>query len=1068
MAKLKIETTPNFSIIDIQNAYRKLKSYIYYDNFFIYLRQQVAEFESEETFEKKLEKLLAYLNTKSDLSKEKYFTDLLYQINYTVVPKSYKEDKVDEDFIITNKFSKDHYEIEQVNYLIDAPVEIHLIAILWILREGKALVKTYKKDNYAYSLEIDSTTDNVVDGLRLFKPYFEQYQKWRDKAIDAAQHFVEKDTDVLMISLDVKKYFYNINLNKDALSKDIVNNLSKDENKKNELLITPLLFDIHKAYQEKLILINGYTKEDILPIGLLSSGIIGNWYLKDLDEAIINNLSPAYYGRYVDDIVIVLSNTTVPPKEGKKWVFNKFFVDRKILKPKEDSLDNEANKDVANKDDCSKKNDITYTFINKPKIELQKNKTAIYAFGSKESKAVLDKFKKNIEKNSSAFWFLPEAKSVNDDFNESVYELTYSDTVNKIRSVQGIKQSKYGASIFLAKKIKLSLLSKKEKEDNTPEQILTFFKGRMNLEFNSIWEKALTYFVVNKDDQSFWFFVKETLSSIDKLEYSDIKLLDSLRNKKSEFDKVNEKELKVKLNTAILRIEEQIKQFEELLTDVKRKQGIFLKNCIALSTSLNPNFINDYLLERLKEVKYPWFTIDETNNLMIKYRQTNLFRHYFVIHPLLNFSNYQGNISFIDFNIDNYKGLSIENKKFKYSPRFIYLNELIHFHSFKRIYDITQKNSLENDDIFLHNQEGRTEETSYTFQENQVIEQSLEEYFQINYRLRNPQNYENRENKMILKEQNKLLSGYYKNLKTKNKSDSIVFDDILIGEKLKKPDKIKIAIANTIVKPSNIEASMLYDPNLTSERSEDIIHILNQAEKNKADFLVMPEVSIPYQWLPVIAEESRRKQRAIIGGLEHIRINNVCYNFLLTCLPVERNGIKDVIINLRLKNHYSPGESKVIRHNRKFIPKPFRFTYNKFRWKGVHFSVYNCYELADITHRALFRSDVDILFASEYNKDVNYFSNIADTISRDVHCYFVQVNSSDWGDSRITKPSKTESKDIMRLKGGKNSVVLYEEIDLKELRKFQSKTIDGQDTNLFKNTPPEYSHEKAQKRLTQK
>jgi hypothetical protein len=217
-----------------------------------------------------------------------------------------------------------------------------------------------------------------------------------------------------------------------------------------------------------------------------------------------------------------------------------------------------------------------------------------------------------------------------------------------------------------------------------------------------------------------------------------------------------------------------------------------------------------------------------------------------------------------------------------------------------------------------------------------------------------------------------------------------------------------------------------------------------------------------------LADESRRKDRVLIAGLEHITINDICFNFTITLLPLNNGGIKDAVLVLRLKNHYSPHEEKTIKDQGKVVPKPAEATYNKFIWNKIHFSIYNCYELANITHRTIFRSEVDILFASEYNRDINYFSNIVDTVTRDVHCYFVQANSSDFGDSRITKPSRTEIKDILRLKGGTNNVILCGDIDLRSLREFQSTRVTGQKAIKFKNTPPDYDHSKAEKRLSGK
>jgi len=76
-----------------------------------------------------------------------------------------------------------------------------------------------------------------------------------------------------------------------------------------------------------------------------------------------------------------------------------------------------------------------------------------------------------------------------------------------------------------------------------------------------------------------------------------------------------------------------------------------------------------------------------------------------------------------------------------------------------------------------------------------------------------------------------------------------------------------------------------------------------------------------------------------------------------------------------------------------------------------------------------------------------------ESLSRDVHCYCVQINTSDYGDSRITKPSKTEEKDIIRTKGGINSTVLVGDVDIKELREFQFMQCSLQKGNKFKPTP---------------
>lgn len=995
----------------IDLAYRKFKSYVYYDNFSLLLRQELAAFESGDNFDKRLADLVTFLN--SPVDNNDYFEKLLESINYDIAPKKYGRPKRNDDLIISNNFTDKNYELEKINYFFKGDIELYLISIVWILEEGYTLHKDYSKDNFAYFLELNSENGKVEEGLRLFKPYFEQYQKWRDTGIDIAKNILEKDIDVVIISVDIKEYYYNINFDLDLTNKlewTIRERLNSDR-----ILLTPYLFKIHDKFSS--IFPEKDNRNFILPIGLLSSGILANWYLNDFDTLIKNELSPAYYGRYVDDIQIVLSNTKISKEiSNKKFrssleqFMDKFFVQRKIF-----------NSNIIERNDKKEeKIDLIYSYSKNERIRIQKDKIAVYSFESKESKSVLDMFKKKIEQNSSAFWFLPNEDDISNDFDESVYELTYSDTINKLRSVVDIKQSKYGASIFLAKKIKVSLLSDSSKDEKTTEQILTFFKGIVNLEFSSMWEKVLTYFVITNDNEAFWSFLKETLISIDKIK--------------------NSSETKLNSNT---------------IQKVKKYLGEYLINCCSLSLALNPNFINGNTWDnRCLNYNFSWFNKDFTliGKSIKDYIFSNLIRNSLVVVPLLNYleivSSYRINLVNYNFlrTLDNLTldKLKFNEHKLKYAPRFIYYYEF----NINKFLSHLLENNAQNDSYLLE---------INGFQDNfkqTIYDDVFDDFYSVNYQLRNNHIINNYTNKDTLKQNYfELINGY------RSCNEKLGYNKLIIPNSGQINSEFKIAVANIKVNSDNIYKSLFSTSNTDKKRRKEIIDILNDAEKVNADVLLLPEVSVPARWLPIIVDESRRKQRMIILGLEHIRVNNICYNLLATCLPFEHNGIKDVIVNLRLKNHYSPGETKLILSKGKVIPTPKVSLYNLFVWKGIYFSNYNCYELANIEHRALFKSKVDLLFASEYNNDVNYFSNIVETVSRDVHCYFVQANSSDFGDSRITAPKRTEEKDILRLKGGENNVVLLGKIDVKKLREFQKTRVFGQDTSSFKNTPPDFNHE---------
>ena len=109
------------------------------------------------------------------------------------------------------------------------------------------------------------------------------------------------------------------------------------------------------------------------------------------------------------------------------------------------------------------------------------------------------------------------------------------------------------------------------------------------------------------------------------------------------------------------------------------------------------------------------------------------------------------------------------------------------------------------------------------------------------------------------------------------------------------------------------------------------------------------------------------------------------------------------------------------------------------------------------------------MVAVEYNKDVNYFSNLVESVSRDLHCYVAQVNSSDYGDTRITQPTQTYNKDIIKVKGGENNVTLTGTIEIDKLREFQRKKYNiTKNDKSFKALPPDFDINEVLKRIKNK
>lgn len=103
------------------------------------------------------------------------------------------------------------------------------------------------------------------------------------------------------------------------------------------------------------------------------------------------------------------------------------------------------------------------------------------------------------------------------------------------------------------------------------------------------------------------------------------------------------------------------------------------------------------------------------------------------------------------------------------------------------------------------------------------------------------------------------------------------------------------------------------------------------------------------------------------------------------------------------------------------------------------FALLVCSELTNISYRAALRGKVDALFVPEWNQDTETFNSLVESAALDVHAYIIQCNDRQYGDSRIRAPFKDSWKrDVLRVKGGVTDYCVIGEIDVQALRQFQS------------------------------
>lgn len=507
----------NYLLQKIYEAYRKFKNYSYYDSASLFSRKRIAEFEEElyglkkSQFKKRFADKLNGLSEVLLGTNEQYFQQLLNKIDFCILPKSMQKDAVqqtDEIKLISNHIQKGNFKIDKYNIFIDAPIEIQLISTLWVMFVGVRLSKLISSHNYAYKLSLtspqtESQQTKITAGLHIYKPYFKGYQDWRDNALKKADEILDNHKDVTIVSLDITRYFYHVRLNLPEFVEKLLEENSIDFSNEDERALatrlTILLSRVHEAYTEKC---EKYLPSDVipieygktmLPVGLVSSGVIGNLFLADFDKRVIEKIHPDFYGRYVDDMLFVIGESKA---DNALEFLNKYFVEPRILEH-----DNETFKIQAN--------DVYFS--------IQSNKIIVESFDHTGSKAALMKFRRNIQRQRSEFRFLPDEETVEQDFDEAAFSMQYSGSVNKLRNIKDFTEDKFGASTYLAHMIFLACYKSEDNKKHKKaivQQILTYFKGAVALEYYSLWEKVFTYFVITEDVDSLNKFQKQIFDAI--------------------------------------------------------------------------------------------------------------------------------------------------------------------------------------------------------------------------------------------------------------------------------------------------------------------------------------------------------------------------------------------------------------------------------------------------------------------------------------------------------------------------------------------------------------------------
>lgn len=1049
------ETVQTDLVHQLKSAYRKFKTHTYYDNYGAINRSKIANFETYNSLNENdnfFEKFAADLSDERE--RKRLFRRLKRKIDVLCYPKSIKSKTEDKSTL--GNIPEDSDEVEKLNYFIDLDVESHILGTLWILRSGWILDHRLHKNCHGNRINqevLKKIESFESEGKKyseltpfLFEPYFKRYQVWRDKGLDTVEKLLEKKENAIMLSLDFKEYYYTSTINFEKIKKDIdiaksklIESYNDDSDlfeKELDEFLLKYIETIFKLYTKK------FTRKNcddpnlpMIPIGFLPSLIISNWNLQAFDQAILDIINPAYYGRYVDDMLIVFKSH--PESESfsddqldvtVEEIIRKYFIPHV---PAENEIENDNEtvdyhnilKIVPNDGKkstiygvvsrCEK--EFRYKINQKDakhnqisiydNLVIQSNKLKIFRFSHTNSRALIENFKKEIYRNSSEFRLMHTSEKLYADVGKNIFSIQYAESINKLGDIESIRLNKFELSKTLSWLIRTSIYETDPSSGKNLKNIIHAFSGSKKIEYMILWEKFIEFLFIQKKYDTLKEQIEETINKISYITFKG--------NKDASYTYNHDSEVLLK-KTLLKFLYFTFARVISLRRDSNEDIG---KICEKLEIELVKNIINDY---------------DES--LPKKFLISYLYKNSLMKDPLC----YIEGIPDIDFSKENYDLIKGSYTEIHNSDTYMYYPRYIQFHetTFHKISNLLANNK-------------KLDVINY-------LKSARRLYYAVN-------GFE----KSAMKNQKGLF--YKIGCGASPKDCPCEFEDNKIGSIIKtdfkKKSTVNIGLINTQINKNHFYEALKGDPNRSSKRLDKIADIINQAIIKGVELLVMPEMYIPYEWVPGILDISRTHNIAMVFGIEPIINKNNVGNYIGIALPTEKNEHNNCTFVMRLKNRYSPEELKEYRANGlKYISnKPTNYILCV--WNEIYFVPYYCYEIANIKDRALFKGCCDLVIVSELNRDTNYFNAIAESLSRDLFCYCIKANSSEFGGTCILQPSKSEVKYLINLKGGQEDYVVTQTLDIEKLRKSQIRNYESDTINELKPKPPGFEDYKIRARM---
>lgn len=923
----------------------------------------------------------------------------------------------------------------------DFSVQMHVMSALWINLVGHKFDKALSKSSYGSRLRRyrpepgspEGTLGNYhTESVGSFQPYFGPYKQWRERGLCAVREELTAERAVIAITMDLTSYYHRI---------DPAFMANKKFHIYAGIELSDWELDFTKAFAEalgswsdatknKLIEI-GCEPKDItvggLPIGLSISRVVSNALLIGLDREIEQQLSPVYYGRYVDDLFLVLRDPGTVDSMPKLL---EFIHERTKCFPKK----------ATGKD----KNQIWLKlpdgYQGKTTLLLQQSKQKIFFLQGQGGLDLLSSIESQIRSVSSERRLMPSPDNLESMAAAKVLTAAgqASEEADTLRRADGLSVRRLGWSVLLRA---VETLARDLRQDDWKKERDQFYKFARNhiLRPDKIFDhldylpRLLSLSVALMDWPNAKRLLESATSSLDKLEQAtkeaSIKVngFSAAKALPPEWDDVR----RWVLNSAADAIIRSLR-WGQRDGGPRPLSEVAIGVCKSAGLDLTESELHE-LSQAIRESD--WAKVSYKDHLR---RDAKRQRPAVALEAMLYgcYAHHDDLCLFLN-NSAAIKGLSTSRihprclceKSIEAGPISL-LPQLFP----TRPYTTQEVSLYLPDECVFSESGGDTQQPARNWAR---YVRALRGVWVWDSLVNNPPPAEPQ---------------------TAN-SEHPPFRMAVLGKKDEhKP--IRLGICSLLTTDDTWKAAAYGSIDLSRERYKRIERLVNQAVQAypRPTHLMLPELSLPERWVDTVSGLLRDSGISLIAGLDyhHKKSTSEIHSEAVLVLADDRLGFPAYVQIHQPKSLPAPGEEQS-------LVKDFGKVWSHFErhekpvyiHKGFAFGILVCSELQNVKHRLHFQGAVDCVMVLSWNQDLETFSALVESASLDVHAYIALVNNRRFGDSRVRIPAKEEfERDVCRLRGGKNEHVVVAEIDVSKLRAFQSRATRWPDkSDPFKPVP---------------